>query len=246
MTATSPRTPRGVRIIAHRGVMQRAPQNTLQAAREAIALGLDYVEVDLRTTADGCLIDMHNDSVDATTNGSGLARELRYAEIRALDAGSWFAAEFKGAHVPLLGEVLALAKDRIGIYLDWKDAAAEPVVRLLQAFDMTRDVLVHADEETSRQVRALDASVPLMPGADGADEVRRLAATLCPEAVEVSWRWFSEEALSACHEAGMLCATSLACDRGDTDEEMWRAVAAGVDLIETDDPERLLRVLESL
>ena len=235
-----------VKIIAHRGVAKHAPQNTLAAAREAIALGLDYIEVDLQTTADGLLVDIHNDAVDATTNGHGAVRQLRYSEIRALDAGSWFAPQFKGAHVPLLGEVLALAKDRIGIYLDWKDADPKPVVRLLQAFDMTRDVLVHADEDICREVQALDATVPLMPGAGSAQEVRALAASLRPQAMELRWKSFSEDAARACHELGIICATSLAGGRGDNVQDMRRAVAAGVQVIETDQPELLLEVLKSL
>jgi glycerophosphoryl diester phosphodiesterase len=237
--------PRRVRIIAHRGVAKRAPQNTLAAARETIALGLDYIEVDLQTTADGLLVDIHNDSVEGTTNGRGRVRDLTYAQIRALDAGSWFAPQFKGARVPLLGEVLALAKGRIGIYLDWKNADPEPVVGLLRAFDMTRDVLVHANEEVCREVRALDPTVPLMPGAGSAQEVRALAASLAPQAIELRWRSFSEQAARACRELGIICATSLAGGRGDTVPDMRRALAAGVEVIETDEPELLLKVLES-
>jgi len=237
--------PRRVKIIAHRGVAKRAPQNTLAAARETIALGLDYIEVDVQTTADGLLVDIHNDAVDGTTNGHGRVRDLTYAQIRALDAGSWFAPKFKGERVPLLGEVLALAKGRTGIYLDWKDADPKPVVGLLRAFDMTRDVLVHADEETCREVQALDSTVPLMPGAGSAQEVRALATSLAPQAIELRWRSFSEEAARACHELGIICATSLAGGRGDTAPDMGRAVAAGVQVIETDEPELLLEVLQS-
>ena len=234
-----------VKIIAHRGVVKRAPQNTLFATRGTITMGLDYIETDVRTTGDGLLIDIHNDSVDGTTNGRGAVRELRYAQIRALDAGSWFSPKFKGAHIPLLGEVLALAKDRAGVYLDWKNADPEPVVRLLQDFDMTRDVLVHADEDICRKVKALDPTVVLMPGADSVEEIRALAKSLAPQAIEFRWRGFSDEGVRVCHELGMLCATSLAGGRGDTPEEMRRAVAAGVDMIETDEPEMLLKVIES-
>jgi len=234
-----------VKIIAHRGALRRAPQNTLPATRETIALGLDYVEVDLQTTADGLLVDIHNGEVDGTTNGHGRVRDLRYAQIRGLDAGSWFSPKFKGVHIPLLGEVLALAKGRIGVYLDWKHADPKPVVRLLQEFDMTRDVLVHADEEICREVKALDPTVVLMPGANSPEEVRHLGESLRPQAVEIRWRTFTPDSVRVGREFGMLCATSLAGRRGDTPEEMRRAVAAGVELIETDEPDMLLKVLRS-
>jgi glycerophosphoryl diester phosphodiesterase len=236
---------RKVKIIAHRGVARHAPQNTLFAARQTIEMGLDYIELDVRTTADGLLVDIHNDSVDGTTNGHGKVRDLRYAEIRALDAGSWFAPEFKGAFIPLLGEILALAKDRIGLYLDWKDADPKPIVRLLQEFDMTRDVLVHADEEVSLEVRALDPTVPLMPGARNAEGVLALAQSLHPDAIEVASRTFTEDAVRACHDNGIRCATSLAGGRGDDPDTMRRVVTAGVDMIETDQPETLLDVLKA-
>ena len=237
---------RRVKIIAHRGYKKIAPQNTLLSARAAIAIGLDYIEVDLRSTGDGLLIDMHNDDVDKTTNGHGLARALRYAQIRALDAGSWFGPQFKGARVPLFGEVLALAKGRAGCYLDWKDADPKPAVRLLQAFDMTREVLVHADPGTCRQVRALDRTIPLMPGADNADGVRALAAALHPEVIELRWTSFSPESAQACRDAGIIPGTSFAGGRGDTPEDVRRAVGAGLQIIETDEPEMFLEVLASL
>jgi glycerophosphoryl diester phosphodiesterase len=242
---------RRVKIIAHRGVAKRAPQNTLASSRAAIAMGLDYIEVDVQTTADGLMIDMHNDSVDRVTNGHGLVKELTYQQIRALDAGSWFAPQFKGEHVPLLGEVLALAKDRIGIYVDWKNVEVGPLVRLLQAFDMTRDVLIHGSVEECEAVRAMDPTVPLMPGARSIEDVLALAKGRCaacglhPQAVEVAARTFTKEAVRACHDNGMLCATSLAGGRGDDPENMRRVIAAGVDLIETDNPEVLLEVLKS-
>ena len=235
---------RRVKLISHRGVNQRAPQNTLAATRESIALGLDFIEVDLRTTADGLLVDIHNSTVEGTTNGKGAVRELRYAQMRALDAGSWFSPRFAAEHIPLLGEVLALARDRCGIYLDWKDADPRPVVRLLQEFDLASQVLVHADEETCRQVRALEPGVILLPGADGSEDIRHLARSLHPQAVELRWRHFTPEAVQECHRLGMLCATSLAGGRGDTREEMERAVAAGIQIIETDQPDLLLEVLK--
>jgi len=237
---------RRVKIIAHRGVAKRAPQNTLASSREAILMGLDYIEVDAQTTADGLVIDMHNDSVDRVTNGHGLVKELTYKQIRVLDAGSWFSPKFKGTQVPLLGEVLALAQNRIGIYIDWKNIEAGPMVRLLEAFDMTRDVLVHGSADECEAVRTIDPTVPLMPGARSVEDVLALAKGLHPQAVEVASKTFSEQAVRACHDNGMLCATSLAGGRGDDPENMRRVVAAGVDMIETDNPELLLEVLKSV
>jgi glycerophosphoryl diester phosphodiesterase len=235
------------KIIAHRGVAKLAPQNSLEAGALAIEMGLDYIEADVHATADGMIVNIHNDEVDGVTDGHGLVQDLRYADIRKLDAGSWFSPKFKGVHIPLLGEVLAMAKDRAGVYLDWKRGSdPEQLVELLQDFDMTRDVLLHAPDDVCLSVKALDPTVVLMPGADGVDGVREKWERVRPQALEIRWSSFSEEAVRVCHELGMLAMTSHANQRGDTPEGTRRAVLAGMDGFETDEPQMVLEILREL
>src|SRR5882672_12073778 len=79
--------PRQVVAIAHRGEHLHHPENTLPAFEEAIRLGADFIEVDVRTTADGKLILSHDGKVDRRTNGQGDVSKMTFDEIRALDAG---------------------------------------------------------------------------------------------------------------------------------------------------------------
>ena len=235
------------KVIAHRGVAKLAPQNSLEAAALTIEMGLDYIEADVHATADGIIVNIHNDEVDGVTDGHGLVKDLRYADIRKLDAGSWFSPKFKGVYIPLLGEVLAMAKDRSGVYLDWKRGSdPKQLVELLQDFDMTRDVLLHADDDVCLRIKALDPTVVLMPGADGAEGVRQEWKKVRPQAIEIRWRSFSEEAVRVCHELGMLAITSHANQRGDTPEGTQLAVLAGMDGFETDEPQMVLEVLREL
>ncbi len=97
-------------VIAHRGSSGNAPENTLVSFRKAIEMGADFIELDIHLSKDGELIVMHDETVNRTTNGKGKIRELTLAEIKGLDAGSWFNEEFKGVVVPTLGEVLELTK----------------------------------------------------------------------------------------------------------------------------------------
>lgn len=94
------------RIIGHRGAAQAAPENTLESLREAKRQGARWVEVDAKLTADNAIILLHDDILDRTTNGQGLAKEATLAEVRALDAGSWFAPNWAGAKVPTLEETV--------------------------------------------------------------------------------------------------------------------------------------------
>jgi len=94
-------------VCAHRGASGTHPENTLAAFAEAVRLGVERVEFDVRRTKDGQLIICHDAKVDRTTDGMGNIWELTLAEIKALDAGSHLDPRFAGERVPTLAEALA-------------------------------------------------------------------------------------------------------------------------------------------
>lgn len=96
-------------IAAHRGLDEFAPENTASAFISAFELGM-AVEFDVRQTADGELVVMHDPTLDRTTNGVGLVEHATLSQIRSLDAGIWHDPRFAGASVPTLEELLVLAK----------------------------------------------------------------------------------------------------------------------------------------
>src|SRR4051812_8979102 len=98
--------PPAVAIIAHRGASGHAPEHTFAAYDRAVHFGADYLEQDLQVTADGELVVLHDATLDRTTDGAGQVDEHTLAELRALDAGAWFAPGFSGQRVPTLDEVL--------------------------------------------------------------------------------------------------------------------------------------------
>ena len=122
--------------IAHRGASAYAPEHTLAAYRLAIEQGADYVEQDLAVTRDGALICLHDDSLERTTNveevfpdrattdGAGrkrwLAADFTLAEIKKLDAGSWFGSQFARERVPTWDEAVGLVWGKAGMYPELK------------------------------------------------------------------------------------------------------------------------------
>lgn len=112
-------------VIAHRGASIERPECTKAAIERAIQIGATAVEVDIRSTKDGALVIMHDSTVDRTTNGSGKVNEMTLAEIRELDAGSWFHRRYHSQKVPALREVLELCKGRIDVVLDLKEDSGE-------------------------------------------------------------------------------------------------------------------------
>lgn len=99
-------------LIAHRGLLRHAPENTLPAFRACLDLRISF-ELDIRTTKDGELVIIHDDSLARTTNGGARSiRNITWADAQQLDAGSWFDPVFAGTRIPSLEQTLQLIKTR--------------------------------------------------------------------------------------------------------------------------------------
>lgn len=142
-------------VVAHRGMAAGFPENTLAAYRNAVSLGLSAIEIDLRATADGHIVVMHDDTVDRTTNGSGRVDQMTLAEIKSLDAGSYIDPKFADLRIPTYQEVLeALRGSGVRLVLDIKEDDAldnERVVRLTERYGAIHDVLVGPRSVTGLQ-----------------------------------------------------------------------------------------------
>jgi len=112
-------------LIGHRGYPARFPENTLAAFFGAMDAGCDMIELDVTLTADRKVVVIHDDTLDRTTSGEGPVRERTLAEIRSLDAGSWFAPRFNTERVPLLAEVIAATAGRCMLNIEIKESAFE-------------------------------------------------------------------------------------------------------------------------
>lgn len=120
--------------MAHRGASALAPENTLAAFARAMDTRATWLELDVHLSRDGEVIVMHDHKVDRTTNGSGAIAEMTLAELKALDAGSWFGAEFANEPVPTLGEIIELVGERLRFNVEIKSGveATAPTIALLK------------------------------------------------------------------------------------------------------------------
>ncbi|MGK5740205.1 glycerophosphodiester phosphodiesterase family protein [Micromonospora sp. URMC 103] len=121
-------------VIAHRGASAAAPENTLVAQEIARRGGADWIENDVQPSKDGIPFVLHDSTVDRTTDGTGAVRNLTAAQIKALDAGSWFAPQYVGERVPTLAEQLADLRTRGGkLLLEIKGRhTRDEVARIIQ------------------------------------------------------------------------------------------------------------------
>ncbi len=235
---------RQVVVISHRGEHLHHPENTMPAYRAALEAGADFIEVDVRTTADGKLVIMHNDAVDARTNGSGAVKDMTFDQIRELDAGVKSGAEFAGTKVPTFDEVLDFARGKIGVYVDTKRASAADIVAALERHDMQDHVVIYGGFEYLGQVAALRPKIKVMPEAVSPAVIKKLIAELKPVVIAFDARDFTDEIIGLAREAK----ASIYVDRlGLADRpEIWQdAVDRGAAGIQTDRPAELVQYLRS-
>jgi len=188
---------RHIAVISHRGEHLSHPENTLAAYRAAIDLGADFFEVDVQTTADGRLVLMHDRTVDRTTNGKGAVAQLTFAEIRKLKVGG-----VGGEQVPTFDEALALAKGRIGVYVDAKRVSAEDLVAALDRHKMDGHVVVYGGLDYLKGVRKLRPRVRVMPESVSLAVVEKIIAELKPEVIAFSHRDWRDDIIQAARRSG--------------------------------------------
>lgn len=114
-------------IIAHRGASAYYPENTLPSFEAAIEMGADMVEFDVQLTSDKEVVVFHDEKISRCTDGRGKVADHTLAELKKLDAGSWFNKEFKNTKIPTLAEVLAYCKNKIAVNIEIKTEAVSNV-----------------------------------------------------------------------------------------------------------------------
>jgi len=206
-------------VLGHRGAAAEAPENTLPAFELALAQGADGVELDVRITADGIPVVIHDTTVDRTTGGTGAVRTFRAAELAALDAGG-------GAGVPSLEDAARWAAAR-GCWLnvELKEPGTEAAtVEVLRSADLGRRTIVSS----------FDAGVVA--------EVGRLDPELTRYLLTERWDAAAARAVRACGAAGVCLglhgSTTVALDA-------LAAESLPVVVWTADEPDRIRRLLAS-
>jgi glycerophosphoryl diester phosphodiesterase len=277
--------------VAHRGASADAPEHTLAAYRLAMAQGADYVEQDLAVTRDGVLICLHDESLERTTNveevfpdrgtldpvtgrRQWLAADFTLAEIKSLDAGSWFDGRFAGERVPTWDEAVAAVGTSAGLYPELKtpDRYRQRGLDQVRLFveSMQRPPLVErqrgsiiAQSFDDRALRDLAATLPTFPrtflieGRDGARwlsrqglaEVATFATGIGPAKTLLDGH---PEIVEWAHQAGLSVTPYTFTTRGaptrfsDVTAEMRHYLTTlGVDALFTDNPNRFPRDVDT-
>ncbi|MEH6947845.1 glycerophosphodiester phosphodiesterase [Bacillus sp. JJ634] len=163
--------------VSHRGASGYAPEHTLVSYQMGEKMHGDYIEIDLQMTKDGQLIAMHDEKLDRTTNGTGLVKDYTLAEIKQLDAGSWFNEKYpesanpnyEGLQVPTLEEVFKKFGKNARYYIETKSPETYPgmekeLLRLIDKYDINKkSLLIQSFSPQSLKImNELDPSVKLV------------------------------------------------------------------------------------
>jgi len=221
-------------IYGHRGASGRLPENTLAAFRGAIEDGADGVEVDVRATADGVPVLLHDRELSRTTTGSGAIDEIAAADLAAIQARA-------GEPVPTLAEALAVAGDRLRLDIELKQTGIErAVLTALRQHSRAAWFVSSIDWDQLREVRRLDLAAPIWPLAIACDDaLLAAAAELGAPGVALAASALDRAAADRLHRAGLEIAVWTVNDP----EEAIRVRDLGVAIVMTDNPASIRRIV---
>jgi glycerophosphoryl diester phosphodiesterase len=230
-------------IVAHRGLLHSAPENTLSNFRACLELRIGF-EFDVRRTSDGHLVAIHDDTVDRTTSGRGTVLRLTLGQIRGFDAGSWFDPRFAGEKVPTVEEVIELLAVKpqpdMLIAVDLKDKGVEEEVVQLAARQKVLHRLLFIGRAISepavrRTIRKTSQVAHVAALANNPDEFRQALSD-----ADADWVYLrylpSDTEMAAVRQAGKRAFVAGPTVSGNVPENWQTAARAGVAGILTDFP----------
>lgn len=230
-----------IEIVCHKGANEYAPENTYAAAQICLDWGVDYVEVDVRTSKDGVFYLMHDESLARTTNGQGLLADLTASELDRLDAGSWFHPRFADQRVPRLADFLRWIKGKAKVFLDVKAADPQALIALIAEAGMNGDVFFWSgSNQWARELRTLAPHLALKINVKSVADVVQAHEIYRANLVEVGLDCMTPALQRACQTRGI----KVMIYQQEKDPAAFRATLDwGADLINLNHADAFLAVL---
>jgi glycerophosphoryl diester phosphodiesterase len=241
----------GPTIYAHRGASAYAPENTMAAFQLAVQHQADAIELDVKLSADHQLVVFHDASLKRTTGAEGKVSEKTLAELKTLDAGSWFSGEYAGEAIPTLDEVFESLGRHLFInieltnYFTPADSLVEKVVERVRKHKLEDFVLFSSFLPTNvHKARRLLPEVPAaliaLPGFPGLVSRSRIGRWFSPHYINPHYTDVDQEWIGRQHRYGRRVLVWTVNEP----DAMRRLFKWGVDGIITDDPRLARQVLE--
>lgn len=238
-----------VRVIAHRGFSGRYPENTVTAFQKAAGIGADEIEFDVKLTADGEIVILHDETVDRTTNGTGKVSGMKLADIKKLDAGIKSGEQFKGSVIPTLKETLEGIPENVELNIHAHASSPELITETLQT------LMEHGRIKNSYLAinsELIPAAREICPGIRTCNMTRQGDKA---GYIEETQKWgcerlqfytpayeLTEDLVKKAHACGIFVNVFFA----DTEEAMEKYIGFGVDAILTNYPDILISLMKRI
>jgi glycerophosphoryl diester phosphodiesterase len=230
-------------VLAHRGYSSKAPENTMAAFEMALDVNVDGLELDVHLSKDGEVVVIHDNTLDRTTNGTGVVESYTFSELQEFDAGSWFSEDFKGERIPTLRQVCELVKDKDILFnVELKaalgfEALCDAVAVLLDEYELNEKTIISSFNHYAlayyKKIRpSVRTGILYSAGLyEPWDYAKRIGAT----ALHSSHKAIVPEIVAESQKNGMMVNPYTI----DKPEDIERMKAAKVDSIITNVPERV-------
>lgn len=234
-------------VIAHRGGKLWAPENTMAAFRKALAFGVDAIELDIHRCKSGELVVIHDETIDRTTDGHGLIKDLNFEELQKFSAGLWYDKSFKDEKIPSLPKVLKQVDGKAHIFIEVKNAPVQypgiedDLIRSLESYKQKgRITVISFDHEFLKRfhMKAPDYKIAFLDVSIVSD-IGKYASSIGASGWNPGFSEIRGDAVRRAQKAGLTVNPWTV-----NGEVLWRqALDYGVDGIITDDPEGLMKFL---
>jgi glycerophosphoryl diester phosphodiesterase len=234
-------------IIGHRGASGHAPENTLAAFKKAVSLGATFIETDLQLSRDARFVAMHDETLDRTTNGQGKVHDQTLVALRRLDAGSWFGSEYTGERIPTIEEILEFSKKNdVVFYLELKPSGSwggehALIGALRESGEVARVMVISFDPGILASLRKIEPT--LMTGVlyDGQlADLYKSALDAGARQLAVRGDLVTPAMIEQAHKRDL----QVVCWTVNHPAHIRMLIAAGVDGIMSDYPDRLIAALK--
>lgn len=242
-------SPEIVLVAAHRAPHGNHPENSLDAIKEAIEIGVDIVEIDVKVSKDGVPFLMHDHTLDRTTTGQGEAESYTWAQLQQfaiIDKG-----EITALKIPTLEEALQIAKDYLMVDLDLKTSRIDDVIQVVNKVGANNIVLFFdSDFKVLSQVRQANSDFIIMPRAHSTAEADSVVDVFDPPIVHIDFSFYNRETTRLIAESdarvwiNALGKWDAKMKKGKVNRAIRKLTAYGANVIQTDEPEKLLAGLK--
>jgi glycerophosphoryl diester phosphodiesterase len=234
-----------IMVIAHRGDHTIAPENSILSIQNAIQDGADYVELDIRTTLDGRLVLMHDATVDRMTNGKGKINELSFDQIRQLKLYNKNVSNSDTLQVPSFEEALLACKDKINIYLDFKNANVQPVYEAILRAQMQNNMVVYINAPNQyldwrKQVPSMPLILSLITKINDSTQMYAYLSKINIDILDGNWNEYTPQTVKAAMDKGVPVWADMQAAK--EDPAYWdNGIILGLKGIQTDHPKELVQ-----